>query len=208
MNKFLLVAAITLVIVFFVLSISRKMIYGKLVGYLENGDFESFYKNVDKPINKLMISKVDLSYFKLKAAFIEQNKKKVIHYLDEIEPLLFSDKQKGKIYMDAFNYFIGIQDKHNAKEYLTRINEIGDPRQKIETNRVYNIYIKKSDEDLKDLLDECEDLMEENRAVNEYLISLIYKNKNDKENQKKYEELSKKHMAILDETIRQSKIKK
>ena len=36
------------------------------------------------------------------------------------------------------------------------------------------------------------------KGVNEYLISIIYKNKHDLENAKKYEELSKKHFALVD----------
>ena len=95
--------------------------------------------------------------------------------------------QKENYYMKAFNFFIGLKDKKNSKKYLDLINELPNDRMKAEANRVYNIYILKNDKYLKELLEELENI-----------ISIIYKNKHDLENAKKYEELSKKHFALVD----------
>ena len=97
-----------------------------------------------------------------------------------------------------FNAAIVEQDKKNSKKYLDLINELPNDRMKAEANRVYNIYILKNDKYLKELLEELENMEDRQKGVNEYLISIIYKNKHDLENAKKYEELSKKHFALVD----------
>ncbi|MCF0106602.1 MAG: hypothetical protein HUJ53_07560 [Holdemanella sp.] len=194
MKTFLITGVVSLIVIVFLLKMVRKLLYNKLIALLQDGEFETFYKKTDTVLYRLLISKIDLLFLKLKASFLEQNKKRILLYLNEIEPLLITNMQKEKVYIDAFNYFISIEDKNNSKKYLNKINELDNPRMKIEVNRVYNIYIRKSDEDLKNLLEECMELEEENRAVHEYLISIIYKNKNDRKNQQKYEDLSRLHM--------------
>ena len=194
MKTFLITGVVSLIVIVFLLKMVRKLLYNKLIALLQDGEFETFYKKTDTVLYRLLISKIDLLFLKLKAYFLEQNKKRILLYLNEIEPLLITNMQKEKVYIDAFNYFISIEDKNNSKKYLNKINELDNPRMKIEVNRVYNIYIRKSDEDLKNLLEECMELEEENRAVHEYLISIIYKNKNDRKNQQKYEDLSRLHM--------------
>ena len=53
------------------------------------------------------------------------------------------------------------------------------------------------------MLDELEYIDPQNRGVNEFLISLMYKNKNDKENAAKYEKLSREHLKQFDEMNKQ-----
>ena len=53
------------------------------------------------------------------------------------------------------------------------------------------------------MLDELEYIDSQNRGVNEFLISLMYKNKNDKENAAKYEKLSREHLKQFDEMNKQ-----
>ena len=100
--------------------------------------------------------------------------------------------------MKAFNFYVGLEDARNSKKYLSLINELPNERMKFEANRVYNIFILKNDKDLKDLLEEVENMEDREKGVNEYLISVIYKNKKDRENQKKYAELSRQHFALVD----------
>lgn len=105
--------------------------------------------------------------------------------------------------MKAFNYYVGLEDKKMSKKYLDLINGLSNERMKFEANRVYNIFILKTDKDLKDLLEELESMEDNEKGINEYLISVIYKNLKDTKNQKKYEELSRTHFAAVDEMTAQ-----
>lgn len=199
MMKAIAVAVVVALVMFTIVNTLKTTTYRKMVTYLENGDYKTFHEQIEKKSTKFLFPKSSILDLKLNAALVQKKKKESIQLLDEICSMPLSISQKENYYMKAFNFFVGINDEKNCKKYLKLINELPNDRIKYEANRVYNIFILKNDKDLKDLLDELETMEDREKGVNEYLISVIYKNKKDIENQKKYEELSKQHFAIVDE---------
>lgn len=198
MMKAIAVAVVVALVMFTVVNTLKTTMYRKMVGYLENGDYSTFYNEIDKKSTKFLFPKSSILDLKLNAALVQKKKKESTQLLEEICAMPLTISQKETYYMKAFNFFVGINDEKNCKKYLNLINELSNDRIKYEANRVYNIFILKNDKYLKDLLDELETMEDREKGVNEYLISVIYKNKKDTENQKKYEDLSKKHFAIVD----------
>lgn len=198
MMKAIAVAVVVALVMFTIVNTLKTTMYRKMVGYLENGDYTTFYNEIDKKSTKFLFPKSSILDLKLNAALVQKKKKESTQLLEEICAMPLTISQKETYYMKAFNFFVGINDEKNCKKYLNLINELPNDRIKYEANRVYNIFILKNDKYLKDLLDELETMEDREKGVNEYLISVIYKNKKDTENQKKYEDLSKKHFAIVD----------
>ena len=198
MMKAIAVAVVVALVMFTVVNTLKTTMYRKMVGYLENGDYSTFYNEIDKKSTKFLFPKSSILDLKLNAALVQKKKKESTQLLEEICAMPLTVSQKETYYMKAFNFFVGINDEKNCKKYLNLINELPNDRIKYEAERVYNIFILKNDKYLKDLLDELETMEDREKGVNEYLISVIYKNKKDTENQKKYEELSKEHFAIVD----------
>lgn len=198
MMKAIAVAVVVALVMFTVVNTLKTTMYRKMVGYLENGDYSTFYNEIDKKSTKFLFPKSSILDLKLNAALVQKKKKESTQLLEEICAMPLTVSQKETYYMKAFNFFVGINDEKNCKKYLNLINELPNDRIKYEAERVYNIFILKNDRYLKDLLDELETMEDREKGVNEYLISVIYKNKKDTENQKKYEDLSKKHFAIVD----------
>lgn len=197
--KILAIIAVVAVVMIALISTLKKSMVKKLIHYLEESEFESFYKDIDSTKTKLLLPKMSILDMKLNAEIVQQNKNNIDALFDEICSLPLTPSQKEHYYMKAFNYYVSLFDKKHTKKYIHLINELPNERMKLEANRVYNIYILKNDKDLRSLLVELKDMDDEQKGVNEYLISLIYKNKNDMENAKKYEELSKQHFALVDE---------
>lgn len=197
--KILAIIAVAAVVMIALISTLKKSMVKKLIHYLEESEFESFYKDIDSTKTKLLLPKMSILDMKLNAEIVQQNKNNIDALFDEICSLPLTPSQKEHYYMKAFNYYVSLSDKKHTKKYIHLINELPNERMKLEANRVYNIYILKNDKDLRSLLVELKDMDDEQKGVNEYLISLIYKNKNDMENAKKYEELSKQHFALVDE---------
>ena len=197
--KILAIIAGVAVVMIALISTLKKSMVKKLIHYLEESEFESFYKDIDSTKTKLLLPKMSILDMKLNAEIVQQNKNNIDALFDEICSLPLTPSQKEHYYMKAFNYYVSLSDKKHTKKYIHLINELPNERMKLEANRVYNIYILKNDKDLRSLLVELKDMDDEQKGVNEYLISLIYKNKNDMENAKKYEELSKQHFALVDE---------
>lgn len=198
MMKAIAVAVVVALVMFTVVNTLKTTMYRKMVGYLENGDYTTFYNEIDKKSTKFLFPKSSILDLKLNAALVQKKKKESTQLLEEICAMPLTVSQKETYYMKAFNFFVGINDEKNCKKYLNLINELPNDRIKYEAERVYNIFILKNDKYLKDLLDELETMEDREKGVNEYLISVIYKNKKDTKNQKKYEDLSKKHFAIVD----------
>lgn len=198
MMKAIAVAVVVALVMFTVVNTLKTTMYRKMVGYLESGDYTSFYNEINKKSTKFLFPKSSILDLKLNAALVQKKKKESTQLLEEICAMPLTISQKETYYMKAFNFFVGINDEKNCKKYLNLINELPNDRMKYEANRVYNIFILKNDKYLKDLLDELDTMEDREKGVNEYLISIIYKNKKDTENQKKYEELSKQHFAIVD----------
>ena len=196
--KILAIIAVVAVVMIALISTLKKSMVKKLIHYLEESEFESFYKDIDSTKTKLLLPKMSILDMKLNAEIVQHNKNNIDALFDEICSLPLTPSQKEHYYMKAFNYYVSLSDKKHTKKYIHLINELPNERMKLEANRVYNIYILKNDKDLRSLLVELKDMDDEQKGVNEYLISLIYKNKNDMENAKKYEELSKQHFALVD----------
>ena len=197
--KILAIIAVVAVVMIALISTLKKSMVKKLIHYLEESEFESFYKDIDSTKTKLLLPKMSILDMKLNAEIVQQNKNNIDALFDEICSLPLTPSQKEHYYMKAFNYYVSLSDKKHTKKYIHLINELPNERMKLEANRVYNIYILKNDKDLRSLLVELKDMDDEQKGVNEYLISLIYKNKNDMENAKKYEELSKQLFDLVDE---------
>lgn len=196
--KTLAVVVVVAIVMFTIINTLKTKNYRKLIGYLEKGDYNSFYKTIETKKIKLLFPKSSLLDLKLNASLVQQNKKEAIFYLEQLCSLPLTTPQKENYYMKAFNFFVGLNDKKNSKKYLDLINALDNERMKMEANRVYNIYILKNDKYLSELKEELEGMEDYQKGVNEYLISIIYKNKKDFENAKKYEALSKEHFALVD----------
>ncbi len=201
--KVIAIIIVVALVMFTVINTLKTKSYQTLVSYLETGDYDLFNQKINQPFIQFLFPKSSLLDLKFNAALIQQNKKEATQYLEALCAMSLTVSQKENYYMKAFNFFIGIKDKKNSKKYLDFINEGSNDRMKLEANRVYNIYILKNDKDLEDLLDEIENMEDQEKGVNEFLISIIYKNKKDKVNAKKYEDLSKEHFALVDEKTAQ-----
>lgn len=199
MMKAIAVAVVVALVMFTVVNTLKTTMYRRLVGYLEKADYDHFYEEIDRKSTKFLFPKSAILDLKLNAAIIQEKKKETTAILDQLCSMPLTNSQKENYYMKAFNFYAGYEDEKNCRKYLKLINELPNDRIRYEANRVFNIFILKNDKDLSELLEELDGMEDRERGVNEYLISVIYKNRNDTANQKKYEELSKEHFALVDE---------
>lgn len=198
-TKVLAVAVVVALVMFTVINTLKTTVYRKMVTYLEQGNYDEFHKKIDSKFYRFLFPKSAILDLKLNAALVQQKKKEATQLLEQICSMKLTPSQKENYYMKAFNFYVGLEDAKNSKKYLGMINELPNERMKFEANRVYNIFILKNDKELNDLLEELENMEDNEKGVNEYLISVIYKNKKDRENQKKYADLSRQHFAAIDE---------
>lgn len=204
--RILYVTIVCAFVLFLSIGAIKRYAYHQLITLLENKEYARFDRLIDSKRMKLLFPKLVLLDMKLNASLLRQDKAQSIQWIEEICHLPLTSSQKETYYLKAFNLYVGIEDKKNSKKYLDLIQKGSNEKMKVETRRVYNIYIDKNDHDLKDLIKELDDMEEDQKGIHEFLISKIYANKKDPVNARKYEQLSKEHLALIDSRTSEKKL--
>lgn len=202
MNYFIIISIVVIaIIIAIVINILKKKQYQKILITIQNKDHEAFKELLENRLTTFLYPAVYLDNLRLNEAMLRGNKKDISDVLDRLTKFKLSKRDKERVYAQAFNYYLSAQDTIKAKYWHEKIQELDNDRMKLEIDRTYNIYIEKGYKYLDDMIEEVENMDPTNAGVNEFLISLMYENKGDKANAKKYRQLSEKHIKQLDEEI-------
>lgn len=203
--KYVAISVVLAVIITSVFHILKKGTYKKLNILLATQDYKSFNQFINSNYCKFFISKVENLNYRLNSSFLRNNRKDIDEAFNALEKEKMPIKFKQQLYMQGLNYYISIEDKNRALNFLNKINELKNEQLKLEANIIYDVYIAKGEKYLDLLLNRItmQDAMFS--GVDEFLISLIYKNKKDYQKAQEYEARSKKHLAMLDEHLKNKK---
>ena len=175
----------------------KKKVVNKLLNLVVATKFDEFYEYIASDEVLEVIETYNINFLKLNIAQITENSKDFDSILAEFDNIKMTQKQKVELYLKAFSYYADIENKIKSRKYKNLILETSqDETQKIFVNRLYNIKIQKEAIYLDEIIEETNNLPEEKRGQNEYLISCMYHNLNDSQNEKKYMDLFKTHMNI------------
>lgn len=199
----IIIIFIILILLLLILNKLKKSCLNKLNTLIQDNKIIAFKKLINKWYIKLLIKQSVINNFNLQAALIEKDNLSVIQSINNIEAYTNDQQQLANLYLTGFNYFVSTNNQVEAWNLLNKIKTINNDDMIKEASRVYNICLKKSDEDLNDLLNELDNLENDKKCVNEFLISLIYANKNDIANQQKYENLFKQHSTNKEKELNQ-----
>ncbi|MBQ1522518.1 MAG: hypothetical protein IIZ74_07120 [Erysipelotrichaceae bacterium] len=206
MNPYVIIV-IVLVLLSFGFSIftsfKRNQYFNQLTEYLMKGKFEEFDKMLENPLVKRTIPPFNIEYMQLNRYLMEGRKGKAIEIYDQFKTRRLNDEQRKQVAVGGFDFFVAESDKERAAYYKDEINRLPASKEnnsiKEEVNVLYDVVMDKNTDRLQELLDKNESMDEHLRGVNEYLISTIYTNLGNKEKAKEYENLSRKHMVMLND---------
>lgn len=206
---------VIIVIVVFALSIGyslfttfkRNQLFNQLTEYLMKGEYGEFDRLIEDPWVKRSIPPFNIEYMQLNRYMMDGKKKKAIEIYDQFRTRRLNEQQRKQVALSGFDFFIAEEDKERAGYYRDEINKLSPSKEnntiKEEVNVLYDVVLDKNTDRLQELLDKNETMDEHLRGVNEYLISTIYTNLGDKEKAREYENLSRKHMVMLNEHVAQ-----
>lgn len=166
----------------------------KLVSSLQNGNYDEFFNTVDSFGTRFLIPRYNLEYLKLNAYILQGKEKEIEKQFDDLLAARKNKAQKEDITMKAFNYYVGLENKEKCTELINEIKTFTNERMVQEATIIYDIFILKLGNHIEEIQEMMEGLEDAQKGVNEYLLSVQYTNIGDKENAKKYEKLSKKHL--------------
>ena len=181
------------------LAVLKKNTSHKIVLAVESGNHDEFSLILQKRLTKFLFPAAYLDSLRLNEAMMRNDVNEIDRILEKMNKIKLSKKDKEKIYTQAYNYYLSVKSYKKCGIWHDKIKELKNDRIINEIDKSYNIYVEKGYKYLDEMLEELEDIEPENRGVNEFLISLMYKNKNDKANALKYEKLSKEHLKAFDE---------
>ncbi len=180
------------------LAVVKKNISHKIVMAVESGNHDDFNLILDKKITKFLFPAAYLDSLRLNEAMIRNDVNEIDRLLEKLNKIKLSEKDKEKIYTQAYNYYLSVKSYKKCGIWHDKIMELKNDRLINEIDKSYNIYVEKGYKYLDEMLSELEYMEENNRGINEFLISLMYKNKGDKQNAAKYDKLSREHIAAFD----------
>lgn len=169
----------------------------KLADMLAKGDFESFDRCVEDKSFTRQIAPFTLDYLKLNSYLLRSDKKKSEAAFEKLKTVSLNRSQRQELSLKGFAYYLASGDKKNTKYYLDQMEESLVDEDILKSSRMYYdiVYEKKTDM-LEELLEQAKDLEGEERAGNEQLIAIIYKNLGDEKKAREYEKRSRIDLGI------------
>ena len=184
-----------------VINLWKRKTYNELVNLLEKQDYRKFDELIKSTKVKFLFPPFNIDYIKLNRYILAQDRNNTDMMFETLIKHRLNKKQKQEVYMKGFNYYISLDIKPKAKEFYDLIQSLDNAQIKRETERLYDTYVLDGYKFLDEMLDELDEVDETYRGPNEYLISLMYKNKGDEAKSKEYLKLAEKHMELLDKEI-------
>lgn len=198
-SNFLIILILISFGIYIVLLIISKCIMNyklnQMVTLLNDKRFSEFDQMMEKKIIKIVFNPFNIDFIKLNSYLIRKDTNKIDNAFSHFDSVRLSSKQRDEVDLKAFNYYL-CNDEKKAKKYYQNIQKSKTNPMKQDVERLYDIYIRKSDRYLQTLLKETETLEDQYKSANELLISEIYKNLGDINKQLEYKELAEKHLDI------------
>ncbi len=199
--KYTIIAIVVVIAIAIAVSLAviKKNISHKIVLAVESGNHELFNAILEKKITKFLFPAAYLDSLRLNEAMMRNDVNEIDRLLDKLNKIKLSEKDKEKIYSQAYNYYLSVKSYKKCTIWHDKIKELKNDRLIAEIDKSYNIYVEKGYKYLDEMLEELDNMEPANRGVNEFLISLMYKNKKDNVNAAKYEKLSREHLKQFDD---------
>ena len=139
-------------------------------------DFDTYDKLLFE--NQKLFSVFNRSLMMLQANIAKDDYAEVNDNIKAFLEVKLTGKQKQIVFNIAFNYYMSKEKYKSAKACLNKLRETDDAYLIHNSEIMYNTFAEKGHKYLDELLDiKEEDLDEETKIRNEYLISEMYKNK-------------------------------
>lgn len=179
--------------------IFKKMRFQKLLILLQTQQFEQFDKLVNSGSSKYLFPRFNLEYIKLNAYILRADEKKIDESFDTLFSIKMTNPQKQDVYMKAFNYYVGMENKQKTKQLIEVIEAFDNEAMKKEARTIYDIFILKKGNYIEEMEVQLAEQDDAARGITEYLLSVQYENINNKKKAAEYLKRSKEHLKQPEE---------
>ena len=177
-------------------------IQNQLVSFLSDKDYNAFDLLMNEEKTQKYVRPYNRDVLKLNKAFMRKDKKEIDRIFSHFDEVRLNTKQKEAIYTQAFDYYQALGNHAKVKKYYELImKDVKDSGIINTIDRMYDIYELHGYRFLNDTLEEIEQAPDGQLPILEGMVASMYKNMGDKEKEKEYFELSKKHFEEFKELM-------
>ena len=184
-----------------IVAVLKKKQYVKILDAIRMKDHKRFDELCSDRLSRFLFPEMYIDMLRLDEAMIRNDRAEISFCLARLLKAKLPEKDREKVYAQAYNYYLSVRDERKCREWYERIQTLKNQNLIRECSRTYNVYIEKGDRYLDEMLEELKEMEPSKAGPNEYLISLMYANRKDRKNEKKYRELAQEHLKKFDEKI-------
>ncbi len=171
----------------------KKRYQNKIYACFKHRDYEGLENILNNKTVKFTFTPFNIEYCRLNGAIMRDDKKAVNRQFDVLLDMKLNEHQKQDVCLNGFNYYLSVNDQKRTDKFYKLSKSLKNEEIKKNIDISYNILFEKGYTYLDDILKLYENCAEEEKYINEYLLSIMYKNKGDHERSKHFEELAKAH---------------
>ncbi|MDF9825879.1 hypothetical protein M2475_002260 [Breznakia sp. PF5-3] len=180
--------------------IFKKLRFKKILTLLQQQQYDEFDKIVDSWSSRYLFPHFNIEYLKLNSYILRGDESKIDKSFDTLFTIKMTMPQKQDVYMKAFNYYVGLENKHKTKELIEVIEGFDNEEMKKEARTIYDVFILKRSNYIEEMEANLKDQDDAEKGITEYLLSVQYENKGNRKKAEEYLELSKSHLRDPEET--------
>lgn len=199
----MIVLTIILIALYVMRSVLGKYYRNKLVGYVQECDLEKYNACADKKPVQLLVPPFNIHYMRLNLYMMLENREGIDEEFDFLLGMKTGKAMHQDVAVKAYNYYVKLRDAKRAKPLVEEIRTFADEKTVYECDLLYDVYILKKSNHIDELLEGIEELPLAQRAINEYLVSLQYENRNQPALAKEHEDLSTSYLQQALEAAQQ-----
>lgn len=175
----------------------RKKISNELFELLQAKKYKELYEKASDSDVIKYIPKFNRYYICMNGALIENNGLKINEYFDKLTSIKLNDQQKKIVYMSGLQYFVESRNIKRCKvcyDNLVTLNMDENSKQYLEN--INAIIIQQKIDKLAELLEVINSSEDNEKFIEEFLVSEIYTNKGNQKESLKYGKLAQEHLDL------------
>lgn len=196
-----IIAVLLVIAVFAVIEISRRIAAGrysqKLTQALLNEAYTEFDQLAQKWFVRYLLPPFNLDHLKLTAYLAQDKQKEIDAQFERFDRCRLNSRQKKTVFTKGFYYYLGKENTEKTQKYYKELKEILSGEEAESIDRLYSVYVEKSDRYLPEVLKDLENAPKEKVAQYAALAAAMYANRGEEKEAQKYYSLSMKEQRKM-----------
>mgnify|MGYP005784515261 FL=1 len=194
MYKIIMITLTAVIVALYLIRFLGNRYYQKrLLNCVQRCDLDGFLKMENKRAVRALIPAFNLHYMKLNIFLMRKDEQRTDEEFDVLLDMKVGKTMRRDAVLKAFYYYVKRRDGGRTRKLIAEIRGFQDAEDTIrECEMLFDIYILGRSNHMEELLKDLDTLPPQQRAVHEYLLSLQYENRGEKERAREYEDRSVK----------------